>query len=337
MKHLFRLLIIVLAIALISIGTALAQSAPLAVVATTTIIADVASQVGRDLVHVTALVPPDSDVHAFEPTPDDLLQVSQADVILVNGLGLEGFLQSLLENAASVQPIVVSTGISVLPFGYPEQSTPEIVGILGQAGVCDDDHTDDEAAAAEAEHPDEHGDCDPHVWTTPQNVKVWASNIAEAFAAADPVNAEVYRKNAEAYQAELEGLDAEVIDILSVVPQEQRILVTNHEFLGYFAAHYGFKIVGVVIGGGTTLNEPNPQQLAELFRIIQEQEVRAIFVEASSNARLAEVLAEDSGFTVVTKIYSDSLSSADGPAPTYLDYLRHNARAIADALTANSA
>ncbi len=126
--------------------------------------------------------------------------------------------------------------------------------------------------------------------------------------------------------------DAEVEALLAEIPEENRVIVTNHEFLAYFAKRYGFEIVGVVIPGGTTLAEPAPQDVAELIETIEHEGVRAIFVEVSDAGRLAQVIAGDAGSVQVVTLYSDSLSSADGPAATYLDYMRHNAAAIAAAL-----
>lgn len=309
------------------------QAEPLSVVATTTIIADVARNIGGDLVDVVSLIPPDSDVHAYQPTPTDTVLVSRADVVLVSGAGLESFLGGLIENATSKEPVVVSNGIEILAFGEHEDETEEThdehehIGILGMDATCEAEmHGEDEE-----EHED--GSCDPHVWTDPKNVMIWASNIAEAFAAADPTNAETYRANAAAYIEQLTALDTEVADILSVIPDDRRILVTNHEFFGYFAHAYDFEVVGTVISGGSTLTEPDPQQIAALVRLVEAEGVPAIFAEVSANARLAEVIANETGITVVTAIYSDSLSAADGPASTYIDYLRYNAQIIAEALS----
>lgn len=324
------LVFIVLAIALLSVGAVSGQDSALKVLATTTLVADVARNVGGDLVEVESLVPANADVHAFEPAPQDVLKIAEADVVLAVGAGLEGFLGSLIKNAATVQPVIVSQGVEMLAFGEHggeadgEHGEAEIVGILGKEGVCDDEHHD------EAEH--ERDGCDPHVWTDPDNVMVWAGNIAEAFAAADATHAEAYRANAAAYIETLRALDAEVTEILSSISEDRRILVTNHEFLGYFAHHYGFEVVGVVIGGGTTLAESDPQQLTVLVEVIKAEQVPAIFAEVSANTDLAQTIAEEARITVVTGLYSDSLSGVDGPASTYADYLRYNARVIAETL-----
>ncbi|MEZ4668939.1 MAG: metal ABC transporter substrate-binding protein [Anaerolineae bacterium] len=320
---------IVLVFTLMSVGVVSGQDSHLRVVATTTILADVAQQVGGELVDVTTLVPANSDVHAFEPTPQVVQQIADADVVLVVGIGLESFMGDLVDNAASVQPKVVSNGIEMLAFGEHGSDGENAMGMLGDEGVCEDAHHD-EAEAHEEEH--EHGSCDPHVWTDPTNVMVWANNIAEIYGAVDTAHADVYRANAEQYIETLKALDAEVTDILTVIPDGRRKLVTNHEFFGYFAHHYGFEIVGVVVEGGTTLAEADPQQLTALAQTIKEAQVPAIFIEFSANPQLAQAVADETGVSVITSIYSDSLSEADGPASTYADYMRYNARAIAEGL-----
>jgi ABC-type Zn uptake system ZnuABC Zn-binding protein ZnuA len=314
--------------------TAAAEETALTVVATSNILADVASHVGGDLVSVTALIPPGADGHAWQPTPADVLKVAQADLVLAVGIGYETFLGGLAENAANVPQVIVSNGIGILPFGghdhEGEEHAEEHIGIYGEPGVCEDRAEEDHAEES-GENGHEHGDCDPHVWTDPNNVIIWANNIAEAFAAADPANAETYRAGAAAYADELKTLDAEIEHVLAVVPEERRVLVTNHEFLSYFAHRYGFRVVGGILGG-STLDEPDPQELADLVETIRALNAPAIFAEVSASSRFADVIASEAGITVVSDLYSESLSGADGPASTYADYLRYNAQKIAEAL-----
>lgn len=310
----------------------LAQPAALNVVATTTLIADVARSVGGGRVAVTALVPPDSDEHAWQPNPRDAALVASADLLLANGAGLELFLGGLLENAGAAPLVIVSNGVAVLPAYNPRAASPAApLGVLGVDVACaeygdahdeHDDHDDHDEHA--------HGDCDPHVWTDPANVMIWADNIAAALAAADPAGAAVYAARAAAYKTDLAALDAEVEAILAAVPAERRMLVTNHNFLAYFARRYGFTITGVVLGE-TTLAESAPQQVAALVEALRAAQVPAIFAEVSAAAGLAQTVAAESGVAVVA-LYSGALSAPDGPAATYFDYLRYNARAIAGAL-----
>lgn len=329
MKHQLAILLTLVVFIVASFQSVNAQNEPLNVVATTTIIADVARNVGGDLVEVTALVPMDADVHAFQTTPNDAALIADADILLVSGAGLESFLGDLIESVGSVQPVVVSNGIEMLAFGEQvshEHESAEHIGVLGVDVECE--HEEEHEAD---EH--EHGGCDPHVWTDPNNVKIWAANIAEAFAAADGVNAETYAANAAAYIEQLTALDTEVREILSSIPEDQRILVTNHEFLSYFVQAYDFEVVGVVISGGSTLSEPNPQELAQLIEVIRAEGVPAIFTEIAASDQLASIVAQETGIDVVTALYSDSLSDS---AATYIDYVRANAQTIAQALSAGS-
>jgi ABC-type Zn uptake system ZnuABC Zn-binding protein ZnuA len=165
----------------------------------------------------------------------------------------------------------------------------------------------------------------------PLNVKMWADNIAEALAAADPAHAEDIRANAQAYRAELDALDAWAAQQLSLIPSEARVLVTDHESLGYFADHYGFEIVGALIPSLSTVSEPSAGELAQLEDAISQYGVKAIFVGSSMNPSLADRVAADTGIQVIT-LYTESLSAPDGPAPSYLDLIRFDVAAIVAAL-----
>ena len=360
---------------LVSFSAVAAQPDRLRVVATTTIIADVAQNVGGDLVEIAAIVPVNTDIHAFQPSPSDVVLVAEADLILVNGAGLESFLGDLLENASRSDSdiVVVSNGVSVLAYsdGHAHEGEDhmdeahadedhmdeahaddhshgaESVGTLGMDADCglvsdhdhegeehsDEEHSDEDHA--DEEHADhDHGPCDPHFWTNPQQVMIWVDNIAAAFAAADPDNAEAYMANAAAYMAELQALDAEIEALLAEIPEADRVIVTNHEFLAYFADRYDFEIVGVVIPGGTTQDTPTPQALAGLIEVMRTEGVSAIFAEVSDSSTFSQTIAAEIGSEIsVVRLYSDSLSSADEAAASYLDYMRYNASAIASALS----
>lgn len=334
------------------------------VIATTTILADVARNIGGDLVHVEALIPADADAHAYEPTIADVQRVADADMLLVVGAGYEAFLGGLLESVGEDIPVVVaSNGLEILALGNHghdheedhedeeahDHDHAEVLGIEGDTVFCeahshdhaDEEHTDGEEHADE-DHADEghvdHGDhihasdCDPHVWTNPLNVFIWAANIADAFAAADPENEVTYYDNANEYAALLESIDQEIQEILSVISEDGRILVTNHEFMGYFAHQYGFEVVATILPGGTTGTEVDPQTLAELIALVQSEGVSAIFAEVSANSQLSQLVADEAGISLVTTLYSESLSAEGGNASTYIDYILYNAQTIADAL-----
>ena len=281
----------------------LAPGARLRVLATTSIVADVVQAVGGERLEVTALVPAGVDPHAFEPAPQDVRRVAEAQVVVENGLGLEAFLQSLLRNAATDAPVIsLAEGIEPLPAG---------------------DH---------AEGADEHGAWDPHLWLDPRNVIVWTHTLEDSLAVLDPSGAADYAQRAGAYRMELEALDAELEAIFSAIPSQQRVLVTDHEEFAYFARRYGFTVVGTVIPAPSAAAEPSAQELAALETAIRNTGVRAIFVSSVVSPLLARQLAEDTGVQLVS-LYAHSLSAAGGPAPTYLEMMSSNARLMAEALT----
>ena len=276
----------------------------LSVVATTTIVGDVVSAVGGDLINLTTLLPIDADPHSYQPVPQDIAAVSKADVVFLNGLGLEESLEDVVSGAVEEAVMVfVSDGIEAL-------------------------HLDEEEEEA-AGH--EHGDQDPHVWMDPNNIIIWVENIASTLSALDPANAEAYAANAEAYIQELETLDAWTVEQVATLPEEDRLLVADHRVLSYFAARYGFELVGAVVPGFSTLAEPSAQDIAKLEDQIITLGVPAVFVSITVNPNLAERIAGDTGAQVIP-LYTGSLSGPDGPAPTYLKMMRYNVSTIVEAL-----
>jgi ABC-type Zn uptake system ZnuABC Zn-binding protein ZnuA len=283
---------------------ALAPGERLRVLATTSIVADVVAAVGGTRVEVSALVPPGVDPHAFEPTPQDVRSVAEAQVVFENGLGLERFLGDLVQSAGTGAPVIsVSSSIEPLP-----------------AGV----HAGEDAGTT-------HAEWDPHVWLDPQNVILWTNAIEAALTALDPPGAAEYARAAEDYRLDLRALDTEVEAQLAVIPQGQRRLVTDHEEFAYFARRYGFEIVGAVIPAPSAAAEPSARELAALEDAIRSTGVRAVFVSSVVTPALARQVAEDTGIRLVT-LYVHSLSDSSGPAPSYLALMRLNARLIADAL-----
>lgn len=301
--------IILLALSLTACGQPqAAPSGSLSVIASTQLIGDVVSQIAGDEVSVTVLIPAGSDPHSFEPGPQDAALLTDADLVFVNGFGLEESLHDLLE-ALPDTVVEVSDGVASLEFEHGEEEEG-------------DEHEGDEH---------EHEGSDPHIWMNPQNVKVWADNIATALSAADPSSASEYKANAQAYKDELDALDAWAGEQIALIPAEQRVLVTDHEAFGYFAEHYGFDLVGALIPSYSTLSEPSAGELAGLEDAIGTHGVNVIFVSSSVNPALAERVAADTGIVLV-QLYAESLSGVDGPAPTYIDMMRYNVQAIVDAL-----
>ncbi len=300
MKTTFYLSLLTMAVLLLSAcgGASTGGGGRLKVVASTTIIGDVVAQVGGDRIELTVLFPPGADPHTFEPRPQDMVAISQAQVIVLNGLGLEEALEPALEANATGLIVHASEGIE----------PPAFEG---------------------AEHDHEGGD--PHTWTDPNNVIVWTENIAVALSQADPAHAAEYRANAAAYIAELQELDIWIRAQVAQVPTERRKLVTDHLLFGYFAEEYGFEQVGALIGSFSTNASPSARELAALEDLIRAQAVPAIFVGRDVNPVLAEQVARDTGIRVVS-LYSGSLSEPGGEADTYLKYMRYNVSAIVAAL-----
>uniref|UniRef100_A0A7C4KYQ1 Zinc ABC transporter substrate-binding protein n=2 Tax=Bellilinea TaxID=475960 RepID=A0A7C4KYQ1_9CHLR len=290
-----------------------AEIQPLQVVATTSIVADVVGQVGGERVTVTTLLPIGTDVHTYEPAPQDLAKVAEARLVFVNGAGLEEFLQVLIENAGSADRVVeVSKGIELKDFG------------------ADTHEEEGEEYNDEGEEPSHEGS-DPHTWVDPNNVKIWVENIRAALTAADPAGEEIYRANAQAYLAKLDELDAWVRQQVEQIPPQNRKLVTDHLLFGYFAERYGFEQIGAIIPGYSTAAQPTAQEVAAIEDAIREFGVKAVFVGKTINPTLAQRVAEDTGIQLVG-LYHGSLSAAGGEAATYLDYIRYNVTQMVNAL-----
>jgi len=283
----------------------------LAVVATTNIIGDVAANVGGGAVDLIMLIEVGQDPHSFEPTPQDLAAIEDADLVFVNGLDLEEILVDAIENVAVGPVVPVSAGIEFLEYA---------------AGG--DGHEEEEG--------DEHA-ADPHVWVDPNNVIVWVENIAWALSQADPANEAVYQANASAYLEELRALDEYIRQQTARIPEGERKLVTDHGLYSYFAEEYGFEIVGTVIPSFTSTAGASAGDVARLAGVIAEADVPAVFIGATASQgtrRLAEALADEVGSQVqVLPLLSGSLAPQGEPGDTYLGYMRYNIDQIVLGLT----
>lgn len=286
----------------------------LQVIATTSLVGDAVRQVAGNAADVTVLLPLGADAHSYEPTPQDIVMVSKADVVFVNGFGLEAFMDRLLANAGNIRTVSVSDGITPLK-------------------LADEDHQEHDEATAEsgAAHDDEHSGDDPHVWFNPLNVAVWTTNIATTLGALDSANAATYTANAQAYSTKLTALDATIKERFAGIPAANHKLVTDHDTFGYLAAQYGFELVGAVIPSASSTAEPSAQQLAELQQAVKQYHVKAIFVASEVNPAIAQRIAADTGVKLVP-VFVESLTDQNGPADTYLTFMEYNTTAIADAL-----
>lgn len=328
----FWLLLAMLAACASPTPTAAPQSRKLRVLATTTIVGDVVRNVAGDAVELSVLLPVGADPHSFTPTPQDVAKVSEADLVFANGAGLEEFLQALLENAgAADKTVAVSQGISLLQGEAHSHSAEEEHATEEQAQQPMPTTETSDAGEHDHDHEHEHAAGDPHTWFDPNLVMIWVQNIATTLSEKDPQNASSYQKNAEAYTAQLRELDQWIRQQVETIPAENRLLVTDHKSFAYFAERYGFTQVGAVLPSFSTLAEPSAQELAALEDAIRQLGVKAIFVGTTVNPNLAQRIAQDTGVQLVT-LYTGSLSEADGPANTYLNFMRYNVNAIVEAL-----
>jgi zinc/manganese transport system substrate-binding protein len=281
---------------LMTAGPALAQD-KLKVLATFSILGDFVRNVGGDRVEVTTLVGPDSDAHVYAPAPADAKKVADAKVVIVNGLGYEGWMSRLAKASGSKAPVMVASK------GVKERKA------AGGHG---------------------HGGADPHAWQSVANAKVYVANIRDALIAADPAGKAAYEANATAYLGKLDALDADVKAAVAAIPADRRKIISTHDAFGYFQQAYGVEFIAPQ--GVSTEAEPSARDVARIITQVKKQKIPAVFLENIADPRLMERIAHESGARIGGKLYSDALTDEKGDAPTYLDMMRHNIKQISAAL-----
>ena len=269
------------------------------VVATTSIIGDLARNVGGDRVEVATLVGPNADAHVYSPAPGDAKKIAAAAIVFVNGLGLEGWMTRLVGAAGGKTPMVVVTK-GIAPLRMPDEDHP------GRMLT------------------------DPHAWQSVADAKVYVANIRDGLAAVDPAGTAVYAANAQAYLGKLDDLEKRVTAAIAAIPAERRQIITTHHAFGYFGAAYGLRFIAPE--GVSTDTEPSAKDVAKIITQIRQRKIPAVFLENVSDPRLIEQIARETGAKVGGKLYSDALSGPDGPAATYIDMMEHNVRELAAAL-----
>ena len=310
----------VLFLSLVGPGTARSEG-PLPVVATFSILGDMVTRIGGESVAVTTLVGADGDTHVYQPTPADARAVSDARLLVVNGLEFEGWLDRLID-ASDFRGVRVGATDGIEPIAYED-------GADTHDGDGEADH--DEHAEGDGHGGHDHGAFDPHAWQSLRNAAVYADNIAAALSRADPGNASLFYRNRAAYVAEIAALDAEIREIVAGLPAGSRTVVTSHDAFRYFGRDYGLTFIAPQ--GLSTESEASARDVARLIQQIRDQGIRAVFIENIGDPRLLERIAEESGAVIGGTLYPGALSGPDGPAPTYLDMIRHNATTLARALT----
>jgi zinc/manganese transport system substrate-binding protein len=311
MPNPLRLALLLSVITLSPLGIAPAKADGLNVVASFSIIGDFAREVGRERVSITTLVGPDGDAHVYEPSPADATAMAKADVVLVNGLHFEGFLQRLVETSGTQATVVELTkGVAPLEF-KPEFAEGEEAEEDGQAGHG-------------------HGNIDPHAFQSIANARIYVANIADAFCAADAGGCDAYKGNAARYTGQLDVLEKEVKDAVAAIPSDKRTVITSHDAFGYFEHEYGLTFRAPE--GISTEAEPSAADVARLIDQVRADKASAVFVENITNQRLIEQIAAETGLKLGGTLYSDALSPADGPAASYIELMRHNIATIKGAI-----
>lgn len=274
------------------IASPLQAAERLSVVASFSILGDFVRNVGGDRVNLTTLVGADGDAHVYTPAPGDAKRIAAAKLVFVNGLGLEGWLPRLVQSAGSKAKVVTASA----------GITPLKLG-----------------AAA-----------DPHAWQSVPNARIYVTDIANALAAAAPDEAEFFRARAKAYLEKLEALDREVREAMAKIPPERRKVISTHDAFGYFSAEYGIQFIAPL--GVSTETEPSARDIAAIIGQIKAARIPAVFLENISDDRLIRRIAAETGAKVGGTLISDGLTGEKGPAPTYIDMVRHNIKVLTSAL-----
>jgi zinc/manganese transport system substrate-binding protein len=276
-----------------------AAAKPIEVVASFTVLADMIYQVGGDLVHVSSLVGPNGDPHAFEPSPDDARLLRAANLVFVSGLGLEGWMDRLITASGFQGKVVVaSDGIRTL---HIEEDGKEIT--------------------------------DPHAWNSAANGSIYVSNIVKALIAVDPDRTSTYRTNGDRYIEQLMDLDRYAREQIASISPSRRKVLTTHDAFGYFAAAYGVTFLSPL--GFSTESEASARDVAKLIRQIKTEHLRAYFFENSNDPRLVRQIANATGAQPGGTLYVEALSTPDGPASTYAAMFRRNVDELAGAMKKN--
>lgn len=279
------------------------------VLASTTFLADIAQNVAGDRAVVESLLPFGADPHSYQAAPADVATIAESNVLILNGVEYEHFIEPLLENAGGERLVIEAT----------EGLTPHEM----------EEHEGEEDHAEGGEQAHEAGD--PHMWLDPNLVITYVENIRDGLIKADPDGAETYKANADAYIAQLQELDAFIKEQVDSVPAERRLLVTNHEAMGYFAERYGFEVVDTVIPSLSTEASASAQEVAAAIEAIKATGAPAIFLGEVENADLANQIASETGVKVVDSLHLETLTDG-APAATYIDMMKHNVTEIVKAL-----
>jgi zinc/manganese transport system substrate-binding protein len=281
------------------IASPAAAQTKIKIVTTFSILGDLVKNVGGERIEVSTLVGPNGDAHVYSPTPADAKRLHEAQIVVVNGLGFEGWLTRLVEaSGTKAATVVASAGI-----------TPRRM---------------------EDEHQPGHMVTDPHAWQSVGNAKVYVGNIRDGLIKADPAGKSEYETNARNYLAKLDALEKDVKEAIGKISADRRRVITAHSALGYFGAAYGMEFISPE--GVSTDSEASAKDVAKIIEQIKKQKIPAVFMENISDPRLMQQIAKETGAKIGGTLFSDALSEANGPAGSYIDMMRNNVRELGKAL-----
>jgi zinc/manganese transport system substrate-binding protein len=326
---------IALAITLLGLPASAQAADKIKAVASFSILGDMVKEVGGDRVEVTTLVGPDGDAHVYEPTPADAKNLAASNILFVNGLGFEGWMERLEKSSGFKGPVVVaSKGVSPRTMIEAEGHHHGDEHAKGEDHDHEEDAKDEEheehSKGEEHEHEEEEV-TDPHAWQSLANGKIYVANIRDGLIAADPEGKAAYEANAAKYLDAIAKEEAAVKDTLGKLPQDRRRIITSHDAFGYFGAAYGIEVIAPE--GVSTESEASAKDVASIIRQIKAEHIPAVFIENITDHRLLDQIARETGAKIGGTLYTDALSEPDGPAPTYLDMFRHNLETLSQALS----
>jgi len=297
-----RRILVIAGLAVLAAAPAAAQQpqpGKIKAVASFSVLADLARNVGGDRVEVTSLVGPNGDAHVYSPTPGDAKTLAAANIVFVNGLGLEGWMTRLVTASGTKAPMVVATK-DITPRRMQDEDKP------GRTVI------------------------DPHAWQSIADAKIYVANIRDGLVAADPAGKATYEANAASYLGKLDDQEKEVKAAIARIPSDRRKIITTHDAFGYFGDAYGMSFIAPV--GVSTEAEPSAKDVAKIITQIKKQKIPAVFLENVTDPRFMDRIARETGAAIGGTLYSDALSAPDGPAATYIDMMRHNIHEFSAAL-----
>jgi ABC-type Zn uptake system ZnuABC Zn-binding protein ZnuA len=304
MKKVFNSIIVIILLAslLSACGTSAPQSdqGGLKVLASTSFLADIAQNVAGGRIQITSLLPIGADPHAYQAAPSDVAKIAKSSVLILNGLEYEHFIEPLLENAGG-QRLVITASDGLTPNQMESEETAgQTVG-------------------------------DPHMWLNPMLVVTYVENIRDGLIQTDPEGAETYQANAAAYITKLNDLDTWIKAQVETIPAGRRLLVTNHEAMGYFAEQYGFTVVDSILPSFSSEASASAQEIAAAVESVKASGAPAIFLGDVENSSLADQIAAETDVRVVNDLHLESLTDG-GPASTYIEMMKYNVTRIVEAL-----